>query len=481
MAQDKPFNIYDYVDSYYGIPVVNPQERTTPAGRAMQGWFNSFLPNNKFDYSRGLLQEGLDKYITRGGFFRDQTVPFSNAMLALNNELLTAKTTEDVTDIMRRFRNVENARYPSSPVIPNGVVPQSISSDQWNLLTPEQQDEYVTKGLLGGNVNQPKPIVTPEQSQETSPIVTPELGQETSPNGTQPPSAVSPPIFDGATPQDQPKASQSSTQQSKRSVEQEKSFIEKARKKVATDDFRDKLIIGLEGLTHSPNRDLIRSAQGRIDARRADEKREALKQEDAIKRNKTADYILQATGDEDLARLVADGLISGSDALQEFKDSQAEMKLLTAARDSVIAKSGFVLQAIDKALNILRSSPDASAGIGGKINRLIPTSSAVRLNAALETIRSNIGFKELSDMRQSNKTGAGLGNVTVRELELLQATMVSLDPDIGAPDLFQNLQQLKNVFTGVLAKVKASNYEAKRAAGVVPQLESQYSSLQRLV
>ncbi len=84
-------------------------------------------------------------------------------------------------------------------------------------------------------------------------------------------------------------------------------------------------------------------------------------------------------------------------------------------------------------------------------------------------------------MRQSSKTGGALGNVTVRELELLQSTMVSLDPDIGAPDLFPNLQQLKNVFTGVLAKVEASNYEAKRAAGVVPQLESQYSSLQRLV
>jgi hypothetical protein len=157
------------------------------------------------------------------------------------------------------------------------------------------------------------------------------------------------------------------------------------------------------------------------------------------------------------------------------------MKRLTAARDSVIAKSGFVLQAIDKALDILRSSPDSSAGIGGKLNRLIPSSSAVRLNAALETIRSNIGFKELNDMRQSSKTGGALGNVTVRELELLQSTMVSLDPDIGAPDLFPNLQQLKNVFTGVLAKVEASNYEAKRAAGVVPQLESQYSSLQRLV
>ena len=475
MAQDKPFNIYDYEKSYYGIPIVNPQERTSPAGRALQGWINSFLPDNKFDYSRGLLQEGLDEYITRGGYFRDQTVSNSNAMLALNNELLMAKTEEDVMDIARRFRNLEKYQNPS-PVIPNGIVPQAISSDQF-----EQQDEYAMKGLLGGNVNQPKPIVTPELPQEISPIVTPELGQKTSPNGTQPPSAVSPPSFDGVTPQDQPKASQSSTQQSKRSVEQEKSFMEKARKKVATDDFRDKLIIGLEGLTHSPNKDLIRSAQKRIDARRADEKLEALKQEDAIKRNKTADYILQATGDEDLARLVADGLISGSDALQEFKSSQAEMKRLTAARDSVIAKSGFVLQAIDKAFNIISTTKQPTTGFLGAGARWIAGSDAVRLNQTLETIRSNIGFKELNDMRQSSKTGGALGNVTVRELELLQSTMVSLDPDIGEKDLVQNLQQLKNVFNGVLAKVEASNYEAKRAAGVVPQLESQYSSLQRLV
>ena len=476
MAQDKPFNIYDHKKSWLGIPVVNPQDRESPAGRALQSWFNNtFFPNNMFDYSRGLLQEGLDEYITRGGYFRDQTVPFSNSMLSLNNELLMAKTDEDVIDIARRFRNLEKSQNPS-PVIPNGVVPQAISSDQF-----EQQDEYAMQGLLGGNVVKPQIVDTANKPiiPTRSDTPTPTPSDIPSRRDISPQEQVVSPSFDGVAPQATVEQDRS-TQQSKRSVEQEKSFMEKARERVATDDFRDKLIIGLEGLTHSPNRDLIRSAQGRIDARRADEKREALKQEDAIKRNKTADYILQATGDEDLARLVADGLISGSDALQEFKSSQAEMKRLTAARDSVIAKSGFVLQAIDKALNIISTAKQPTTGLLGAGFRIFAGSDAKRLDAVLDTIRSNIGFKELNEMRQSSKTGGALGNVTVRELELLQSTMVSLDPDIGA-DLVPNLLQLKNVFTGVLAKVEASNYEAKRAAGVVPQLESQYSSLQRLV
>lgn len=66
---------------------------------------------------------------------------------------------------------------------------------------------------------------------------------------------------------------------------------------------------------------------------------------------------------------------------------------------------------------------------------------------ALEAIRAGVGFSELNEMRQASKTGGALGQVAVRELELLQSAFGSLE-------LRQTPKQLKKTFQNIKDSVK---------------------------
>jgi hypothetical protein len=68
-----------------------------------------------------------------------------------------------------------------------------------------------------------------------------------------------------------------------------------------------------------------------------------------------------------------------------------------------------------------------TTGIGGAVTGVIPGTSAVDLRKKIDTIKANLGFAELSAMRQSSPTGGALGQVAVQELEMLQSTVASLD------------------------------------------------------
>lgn len=80
----------------------------------------------------------------------------------------------------------------------------------------------------------------------------------------------------------------------------------------------------------------------------------------------------------------------------------------------------------------------------------VPGSNAYDVNALLDTIRANIGFETLNQMRQSSPTGAGLGNVTNIELDLLQATMGNLDQSQTEEQFLRNLQRVSDLFEKVI-------------------------------
>jgi len=104
--------------------------------------------------------------------------------------------------------------------------------------------------------------------------------------------------------------------------------------------------------------------------------------------------------------------------------------------------------ALEGAKNVRREISDAtkligqhSAGFGGWAS-IIPTSDARNLQAKLTSIKANIGFDRLQQMRDQSPTGGALGQVAVQELVALQSTIASLDQ-------MQSPSELK----GALAKV----------------------------
>lgn len=69
-----------------------------------------------------------------------------------------------------------------------------------------------------------------------------------------------------------------------------------------------------------------------------------------------------------------------------------------------------------------------------------------QLANALATIKANVGFDKLAEMRQNSPTGGALGNVSEKEIAFLQSVQGSLEQAQTAEDLAFNLKRLDEFF-----------------------------------
>lgn len=97
-----------------------------------------------------------------------------------------------------------------------------------------------------------------------------------------------------------------------------------------------------------------------------------------------------------------------------------------------------------------------TAGFLGAGLKLIPGTPAYNLKATIDKITSNIGFEELSAMRQVSPTGGALGQVAIQELEMLQSVLGSLKTNQSPEKLKQNLLDIKTHYTNWQNAVNAA-------------------------
>lgn len=83
-----------------------------------------------------------------------------------------------------------------------------------------------------------------------------------------------------------------------------------------------------------------------------------------------------------------------------------------------------------------------TTGWGGLLKNL-PSSDAKTLDGYLTTIKANIGFDALAQMRLNSPTGGALGNVSDRENALLQAINGALDQAADGSITMQNLEEIR--------------------------------------
>ena len=101
-----------------------------------------------------------------------------------------------------------------------------------------------------------------------------------------------------------------------------------------------------------------------------------------------------------------------------------------------------VISAIDKATN--QTAWDSTGALGQMLG-VVGGTKAFDLRETAKTIKANLGFAELQAMREASPTGGALGQVAVQELEALQATLASLNPDQSEGQLRQNLARVKEL------------------------------------
>jgi len=113
-------------------------------------------------------------------------------------------------------------------------------------------------------------------------------------------------------------------------------------------------------------------------------------------------------------------------------------------------KKAALLRQADSVLETIKDSKDltgySTAGIGGMAN-VLPMTEARKLAGNLTTIKANLGFDRLQQMRDMSPTGGALGQVAVQELASLQATVAALDQLQKPSDLKAALEKIEKHYT----------------------------------
>lgn len=116
-----------------------------------------------------------------------------------------------------------------------------------------------------------------------------------------------------------------------------------------------------------------------------------------------------------------------------------------AAAQSRATSGGIVTQDIDRAISAIDANPELTTGLGGQVTSVIGGSPASDLEGLLNSVRANVGFDRLQQMRNESPTGGALGQVSNREMELLTSTLGSLQQKQGPTQLKDNLKRIKDV------------------------------------
>lgn len=153
-------------------------------------------------------------------------------------------------------------------------------------------------------------------------------------------------------------------------------------------------------------------------------------------------------------------LIPGSKGAGE---AEAARRAKIAEENTQRDKAGTVLNKIEEVRKMLKTDPNAnffqkvwaatSTGLPGQLTEGIGGTPAKQLRSKLDTIAANIGFDALAEMRRNSPTGGALGNVTERELALLQSTIASLDPNAGEEVLKQGLSDVERQYNSILKRL----------------------------
>lgn len=138
----------------------------------------------------------------------------------------------------------------------------------------------------------------------------------------------------------------------------------------------------------------------------------------------------------DAAIRQAEGTQVAKDRAERAGQAPKRIKQYEQALDA----SKNVEQSIDKALGMLGTF---STGFIGARSRGVEGSPAYNLASEIETVKANLGFDRLQQMRDNSPTGGALGAIAVQELVALQSTIANLDPNQSEDQIRANLGRVK--------------------------------------
>lgn len=109
------------------------------------------------------------------------------------------------------------------------------------------------------------------------------------------------------------------------------------------------------------------------------------------------------------------------------------------------ARENNLLRAIDQAQDLAAEFPTWTTGLGGVASRQIPGTPGSDMSSVLQTIKANIAFEQLQQMRESSPTGGALGQVSNMEIGLLQNAAAAVEQSQSRQQFLENLAYLENL------------------------------------
>jgi hypothetical protein len=153
---------------------------------------------------------------------------------------------------------------------------------------------------------------------------------------------------------------------------------------------------------------------------------------------------------------------------QAFAKQQKVLTQETKSGEEVVVTGGVVLGNINQIKNAIEKSTLPTTGLGGQILRNIGGTAALDINRLIDPIQASIGFDRLQRMREASPTGGALGQVSERELDLLMATLSSLDQAQSEEQFLQSLDKVETRYKNIIKKFNVYPEQAMLEVGYIP-------------
>lgn len=150
--------------------------------------------------------------------------------------------------------------------------------------------------------------------------------------------------------------------------------------------------------------------------------------------------VVQAPADASVAGAVEKARTAAQKEQEMVFDKKAKFPKVKAMVQSEERQNKFINDTIDDALTLA----DKAGGYGDYLS-WVNSSDYKTLSSLLNTIKANISFGKLQEMRNNSPTGGALGNVSDNENKKLEAVAGSLEQGLEPAILKRNLNRLKEM------------------------------------
>lgn len=103
-----------------------------------------------------------------------------------------------------------------------------------------------------------------------------------------------------------------------------------------------------------------------------------------------------------------------------------------------------------------------STGVTGQLMSFVGGTDSFKIKSYIDTIKSNLGFDALATMREASRTGGALGNVTVKEIEMLQNSIANLNIGLDDKTLIRNIRSVENHYNKIISNLEMIELEDLR-------------------